>query len=125
MGQTQAQTQGREAEDLAARYFEARGFRIRDRNYKSKHLPGELDLVVEKGLRLVFVEVRFRRSIAFGGAVDTVDPAKQRRIYRVALEYAAKHRCMERIIQFDVVAVRRTRNGPEIEHIEDAFEAPM
>ncbi|MFN7135447.1 MAG: YraN family protein [Myxococcales bacterium] len=123
MGGHVAHKVGQEAEDLAARYFEERGYVIRERNFKGYR--GEIDLVAEKGLHLVFVEVRFRKTIAFGGPDDTVDRAKQRRICHAALEWAVKNDSLERIIQFDVIAVRRTREGPRLEHIEDAFEAGM
>lgn len=43
---------------------------------------GELDLVVREGQTLVFVEVRYRNSEHFGGAVASVTRAKQIRLLR-------------------------------------------
>lgn len=49
------------------------------------HCPaGELDLVVRDGSMLVFVEVRQRTSVCFGGASASVTSDKQRRILRAA-----------------------------------------
>ena len=51
--------QGAAAEQLAARFLEARGLRVIGRNLRWP--DGELDLVCEHGTSLVFVEVRLRR----------------------------------------------------------------
>lgn len=115
---------GDSAEDIAADYLTERGYRIRDRN--SKAAAGEIDLVAEKGRLLVFVEVRYRRSVGFGSPEETVTPAKQRRVVLSALEYACRHKLLDqRVIRFDVLSVLRTRQGPRIEHLEDAFDADL
>jgi putative endonuclease len=116
-----AREQGDDAEGLAAEHFERCGYRVVARNYMTQ--AGEVDLVVEKGIALVFVEVRFRRSIAFGAPADTVTPSKQRRVVLAALDYVTRRGQMSRLIRFDVVSVRRTREGPRLEHIEGAFDA--
>lgn len=43
---------------------------------------GELDLVVRDGQTLVFVEVRYRASQRFGGAVASITRAKQARLMK-------------------------------------------
>lgn len=43
---------------------------------------GELDLIVQDGQVLVFVEVRFRSSARFGGALSSITPTKQNRLLR-------------------------------------------
>ena len=56
---------GSEGERAAAAFLEARGYRILERNYRTK--LGELDLIAEDGDTLVFVEVKVRRNDRFGG----------------------------------------------------------
>ncbi len=108
---------GQSGEDVALRYLEAQGYRLVARNFTTRR--GEVDLVVEKGELLAFVEVRWRASHAFGGAEATVSRPKQRRVVLAAMEFSARHRIVERAIRFDVVAI----NGTEVLHLENAFDA--
>jgi len=80
-------TAGARAEALAAEYLEARGLSIVARNVRSRF--GELDLIAREGDTLVFVEVRLRRSSAFGGASASITPAKRNRLVATAETYLA------------------------------------
>lgn len=75
---------GAAAEALAARFLQAQGLRIIERNYRCR--GGEIDLIARDGPSLVFVEVRLRRGNAFGGAAGSITASKRRR-----LSFAAKH----------------------------------
>lgn len=79
---------------------------------------GEIDLVMRDGDTLVFVEVRFRRSQSFGGALASVDSRKQRRLTAAAGYYLTRCDPMP-ACRFDVVAI--DPNG-QIHWIQDAFE---
>ena len=63
-------------------FLQSAGLTVKQRNYSCRH--GEIDLVMRDGAVLVFVEVRYRRSSRFGGAVDTITSIKQRRLRRAA-----------------------------------------
>lgn len=80
---------GRSAERRAEAWLVARGLRPVARNYRCA--AGEIDLVMRDGPVWVFVEVRLRRRSAFGGALETVDARKQRRLLAVARHYLACH----------------------------------
>lgn len=111
---------GARAEALAARKLEAEGFRILERNVRTRH--GELDLVALEGEVLVFVEVRSTRTQDFGGPLVTVDHGKQRRVIRAAREYLLGHPALaERAMRFDVVGVSY-EPALEIAHVRDAFD---
>jgi hypothetical protein len=62
--------QGSHAEERALQHLLARGLRLRERNFRTR--AGEIDLIMQQGDALVFVEVRYRRSRDFGSAVETV-----------------------------------------------------
>ena len=111
-------TLGREAEALAAAYLRERGLRLRQSNYRCK--GGEIDLVMEQGSQLVFVEVRYRSNPRFGSAAESVDRRKQRRLAIAALHYLQRHR-LDRPCRFDVVAL----GGPEVVWLRDAFQPGM
>jgi len=79
---------GAAAEALAARFLEARGVRIVERNYRCR--GGEIDIIANDGATLVFVEVRLRRDNAFGGAAASITAAKQRRLALAARHYLGR-----------------------------------
>ena len=108
---------GQSGEDQALDHLRSRGFALVARNFNTKR--GEVDLIVEKGELLVFVEVRWRASGAFGGAEATVSRPKQRRVVLAAMEYTSRHAVRERAIRFDVVAI----TGAQVLHLENAFDA--
>ena len=91
-------------EDIAAAWYEARGYHVLARNWRCQ--AGELDLVVAHGRTVIFCEVKTRTSDLFGLPAEAVTPAKQARIRRLAarwLSEEAKGRARE--IRFDVAAI--------------------
>ena len=71
---------GRIGEDLAHRYLQRHGCTVVARNYRPPSGPGEIDLVVWEGGKLVFVEVKTRASEAFGAPESAVDEEKRVRL---------------------------------------------
>ena len=59
-------TRGQQAENLALAHLQSAGLKLLVRNWRGG--GGELDLVMQEGPVLVFVEVRARSSARFGGA---------------------------------------------------------
>ena len=114
---TPKQRAGDAAEDAAAKHLAAAGCRILARN--ARYRDGEVDLVARERDVLVFVEVRMRASLRFGGAAVSVNSLKQKRIARAAQhwllgEYGERWpACRFDVVTFD-------GNGT-IEWIRDAF----
>lgn len=114
-------TVGDEAEALVAEHYERTGWVVRARNVISRR--GEVDIVVEKGQVLAFVEVRMRATDVWGDPSMTVGRGKQRKVVLAALQYLQREKVNDRVIQFDVASVvGRGRTG-RVEIIPDAFEA--
>jgi putative endonuclease len=111
---------GEKGEELAAAHLTEAGYRIIDRNYRC--FFGEIDIVAEEGATLVFVEVKSRRSDAYGPPQLAVGREKQKKISRIALHYLSEHRLRQRPARFDVVAVKLLPAGHRIELIRNAFE---
>lgn len=90
MGRADAarQADGARAEELAARHLEQRGLVIVARNVRNRF--GEIDIVARDGAVLVFVEVRLRRSGAYGGAAGSITAAKRARLVKAAEGYLAR-----------------------------------
>lgn len=109
---------GARAEEVCAGFLRRAGLRIVARNWRCRH--GEIDLVAEDGVTLVFAEVRLRRSARFGGAAGSVTPAKRDRLRAAAGLYLAGKR--ERFCRFDVLLLDAL-DPPSIEWIRGAFDA--
>jgi putative endonuclease len=114
------QARGIAAEEQARRFLELQGLRTVERNFRTR--LGELDLVMEHDRVLVFVEVRFRQDRRFGGPLESVNPAKCRRVALAAAEFLDRHRgWRDRPCRFDVAAICGDAPG-EVEWIRDAFQ---
>lgn len=114
---------GDRGEAAAARYLRRRGCKILGRRNRLK--PGELDLVALDRETVVFVEVKTRKSADAGHPAEAVNPAKQRRLTRLAVTFLKRHGLLEHPARFDVIAVTwpEGRRRPTIEHFKNAFEA--
>ncbi len=112
---TSNQSKGENAEKLAASYFQEMGFSIVEKNYRFKR--SEIDLIVANNVLMVFVEVKYRSSIAFGQPEDFVSDHQKSKIIEAADEYL--YQCnWQGNIRFDIISVN-VKN--EIEHFEDAY----
>lgn len=115
---------GREAEDAAARFLAAQGYRILLRNYRCR--TGELDLVAEApDGAVVIAEVRWRADRRFGGGAASVDWRKQRRIVRATRHLLATEPALaRRALRFDVLDLSPAPSGaPAVAWIRHAFSA--
>ena len=110
---------GDRGEGLAETFLRKKGYRIRERNYRTK--TGEIDIIAEDGNTLVFVEVKTRESIACGRPFEAVTAAKKRKLANTALLYLKNLRQVPPC-RFDVVSIYFEKGRPECELIKDAFE---
>ncbi len=111
---------GKEGEDRAAQFLAKKGYIILERNYSMR--SGEIDLVALHNGEVVFVEAKTRTSDAFGAPELAVTPQKQQRMLKAALAYMKYKKLHQVPCRFDVVAISAAA-GPEIELIQNAFEA--
>lgn len=108
---------GLKYEALAEQYLRQQGMTVITRRFRAE--DGELDLIMEEGETVVFVEVKARPGGARGSGLSAVTPAKQRRMTHAALAFLLQRKWMERLVRFDVVEI--TRDG--ILHVPNAFMA--
>jgi len=116
-----AALQGRVAEQAACDYLLNHGLTLHTRNYRCR--VGELDLIMEEGTTLIFVEVRYRSSNRFGGAAASVDATKQQKLVRAAHAFLGEHRLNNRPCRFDVITVSPQNGELELEWIQNAITA--
>ena len=106
---------GARGEALAARWYEAHGYTVVDRNWRCRE--GEIDLVLARGPLLVICEVKTRSSAAYGTPAEAVTRTKQLRLRRLAIRWLDEHDVRPATLRFDVAAVL----GSKVEVIESAF----
>lgn len=75
---------GQAAEARAWAFLQAQGAEWVAQNW---HCPyGEIDLIVKLNQQLIFVEVKYRKSMAFGGAAYSITPRKLAKLFN-SIEY--------------------------------------
>jgi putative endonuclease len=107
---------GKRAERRAVRWYRVRGYRILATN---AWVAGyELDIVVRRGRRLIFCEVKEKLGERFGDPLEMVNDEKQRRLRIAAGAWLARHPETSGLrVSFDVIAVR----GDQLERLAEAF----
>jgi putative endonuclease len=117
---TTAKDLGRAGEDIARRYLAGKGYEIVARGFRM--FRGEIDIIARNGARLVFVEVKARADESHGRPEESVTPAKQSQLRKIAQGYLAAHPSPGVDCRFDVIAI--LFHGPDdyrLEHFVDAF----
>lgn len=121
-GGLEARLLGKWGERLVAEDLRKKGWKIRETNYRCR--MGEIDLIVENGKYLNFVEVKLRKSNRFGQAAEAVTSEKQRKLRATAELYLAEHTTSLQP-RFDVAEVYAPQGmqtkSPVISYIENAF----
>lgn len=109
-------------ERQAERFLLAKGYRILGRRVRVS-VRDELDLVARDGEVLVFVEVKTRKTEAFGRPAEAVDRGKRHTVSRAAVRYLQRLKYPRVNFRFDVVEVVGEEGdlAPVVRHIENAF----
>lgn len=116
------QARGREAEGAVARYLQAHGFQIIERNLRLGRL--EIDLVARRQQLAVVVEVRTRGNGAWTRPLGSLGRAKRARVRRAGERLWRKrlgHDPSLRLLRFDAAGVRFGNHGPEVDYVAAAF----
>ena len=112
---------GRAAEQKAIEHLERLGYRLIEQNWRTKF--GEIDLIMEDGSALVFVEVKARRSNTFGSAVEALTGAKQHKLVKLAQIYITMHRRWHSEFRIDFVSIQVESGVYQIEHYKNIVGA--
>lgn len=111
---------GQRAEQKALDYLTNQGLKLVLQNYNCR--LGEIDLIMRDRDYLVFIEVRARSSITFGGGVASITYAKQQKIIKSASHYVMIHKLQDKFpMRFDVISI--DGKSEVITWLKDAFSA--
>lgn len=117
-----SQRTGAAVEQAAMVYLQKQGLRCVARNFTSR--TGEIDLIMRSDSCLVFVEVRYRRDVRFGGGAASITRDKQLKLIRTAEYFLLRHRGYRSMpCRFDVVAASGESDQPVLSWIPNAFSA--
>lgn len=111
---------GDQAEALALGYLIKQGLQLVEKNMHSPY--GEIDLIMRDKKAWVFVEVRYRHHDNFGGGIESITKAKQRKLVNTANYYMQRHeKTAFESCRFDVLEISDDLTTPKIDWLEDAF----
>jgi uncharacterized protein (TIGR00252 family) len=98
---------GHQAEKVAARYLQAKGYKVYALNWR--HPRAEIDIVAQKpGGPLLFVEVKYRETDAYGSGLTYITPTKQRQMRFAAELWLAQHHYQG---DYDLAAIEVSGRG--------------
>lgn len=111
---------GRAGEERAAQYLTRRGYTVLDRNWRCTQ--GEVDIVAVHGAHLAVIEVKTRRTAAYGHPFEAIDERKRRRLWGLAQAWRAAHPDLACGLEVRLEAIGIVGADPAVgalEHLED------
>lgn len=106
---------------LAFEWLQKAGLKRVEQNYTCRF--GEIDLIMIDEKALCFIEVKYRRSNAFGGAAYSIPYSKQQKITRSALNFISRNKTYQQhALRFDALFITpRNEQQNDFEWIKNAF----
>jgi putative endonuclease len=112
---------GKRGEGIATRFLEDNGYKILEKNYKSK--LGEIDIIAQEDKTLVFVEVKTQKTHTTGSPQESVNQDKQYQLSKAAITFLKSRSLLSKSCRFDVVSIilNEDKTLEEIKLIKNAF----
>lgn len=110
---------GKYGERLAKKFLKKKGFKILERNYRTKF--GEIDIIARDGSQLVFIEVKTRSSQSFGSPQEALTLWKLERLRRAVQIYCIQKNIQKHGVRMDAVSVEigQSRSDIKITHFRN------
>lgn len=108
---------GFEMEEEAAKFLISCGYEILERNFYTRF--GELDMVATQEGCLVFVEVKYRKTAAYGYPEEAITAVKKNAMRKAAQYYLYLHQNFDgKPCRFDLVSIL----GDKFQIMENCLE---
>ena len=111
-------------ENRAKNYLVQHGLTLLKQNYRCRF--GEIDLIMLQQGVLCFIEVKYRNSVAYGGAASAISTQKQKKIAKTAMFFIAENDGLKQhSMRFDALLMQQQagNESPDINWIQNAFYA--
>ncbi|MGB1307911.1 MAG: YraN family protein [Oceanihabitans sp.] len=109
---------GKKGEELAVNFLLQNGYEILERNYRFQ--KAEVDIIAKQKNTLAIVEVKTRSTVDFGNPQEFVKPKQIQRLVKAVDAFVIENN-LDLEVRFDIIAILKTKNTFEIEHLENAF----
>lgn len=109
---------GQSGEQIAALFFEEKGYFVIDRNWRCK--TGEIDLIVRKDDEWRFIEVKTRGSDRYGQPEESLTPRKRDHFYKAIQWYVLDKNIGSQDIHADVLAIVINDQDFDVRWLPDA-----
>lgn len=111
---------GKTAEQTAYHFLQSKGLHLLKENYRCFY--GEIDLIMQDGNDIVFVEVRSRNRLEYGSAIESINKNKQKKLIKTALYFLQKQQWLDKVAcRFDVIGISSVLGKMNMEWIKNAF----
>lgn len=114
--------QGQKGEKRAAEHLSKLGYSMVAKNWKSRR--GEIDLIVKKKETYFFVEVKFRKSKAYGSGAEAIHPLKQKKMASAVLDYIQKNRLTNIDLRFAALIIEEENKTYSFDFYEFPLDLP-
>ncbi len=114
---------GHRGENLALKHLINLGYTLLHQNWRSKYRGfGEIDLVMTKGVVIVFVEVKYRKQGCFGDASYAIDDKKIKTLYKTGEQYLIENaKPLDSECLFSALLIDESAFARSISVIENIF----
>ncbi|MBP8016991.1 YraN family protein [Candidatus Gracilibacteria bacterium] len=108
---------GNSGEIIAINYLQKKGYKIIATNYFIK--GGEIDIVAKKDYKIIFIEVKYRKSLDFGTPEDAMTKVKKQRFLFTIQNYIISKNIEEENIEADFISITEKNGNIEIKHYKN------
>ncbi len=107
---------GNYGEKLACKFLKKLGYKIIDKNYRTK--AGEIDIIARDHESFVFVEVKTRSDVSYGYPEMNVH-SKKLQNFRASAQIYILENNIRNSFRLDVVSIDLSHKPPEIKHFKN------
>lgn len=100
---------GKNGEDIACTYLKKQGYKILERNFRTRN--GEIDIIALDNNTLVFIEVKTRSTFQFGTPSESITSWKLKALQRTAVFYSSIHTSLPSQLRLDLISIMLNTEG--------------
>lgn len=111
---------GNWGEQIAKEFLLAEGYKLIAENWRNR--SGEIDLIMQDGNIVIFIEVRTKESISFGIGVESITAQKRIKIREMAANFLQYKSWWDKPLRFDLITIDKNGSEYKITHLKNILE---